>query len=106
MKSKLIFDKTLDLSEKQKLDIYLREVKIDINYPQGIKYAINYRVKEGKSWNVLLRLDNKEQRGHHMHLLGKLKPFDFSTFEAAIDYALKQGGALYENRIKGSRNRN
>jgi hypothetical protein len=105
MKSKLIFEKTMDLSGNEKLDVYLREVKKDRYFPEGVKYAINYRVKEGKCWNVVLRLDNKEQRGHHVHYNGKITPFDFVSFEAAINYVMKMREALYENRSKGSRNR-
>ena len=98
-----MFDKSIKLSEYEVLDIYLREVEKDACYPEGVKYAINYRVKETGSWIVKIRVDNKECQGHHVHFDGKLAEFNFKSFEETIAYVLNE--RLKLNEIGSERNR-
>jgi hypothetical protein len=102
MKSRLIFNRTFEISMNERVDIYLREVETGTHYPEGVKYAVNYRRKENTKWIVLIRVDNKEQRGHHLHFGGKIEKFDFISIDETVKFILKKRGELNENRTKGS----
>ncbi|MEK6843431.1 MAG: hypothetical protein AABY04_02995 [Candidatus Micrarchaeota archaeon] len=89
MKSKLIEDESYHLSENEVLDVYYLEVDKDRFYPEGIKYAVNYRIFKDGKWHVIVRIDNKERHGHHIHMSGKIEKFKFISVEDAKNTVLK-----------------
>ena len=72
------------LSESERLDLNLWRVPKDNDYPEGLKYSINYRVLRSDEWVEQIRIDNKERQGHHLHLLDKIEPYNFVSFEKAV----------------------
>ncbi|MFH1443468.1 MAG: hypothetical protein ABIG96_05525 [Candidatus Micrarchaeota archaeon] len=88
MKSGLIYKKTLKISATERIDVYLREIEQDEHYPEGLKYAINYRIIEAGIWTVKIRADNKEQRGHHIHIQDKIEKFEFISYEETLKYVV------------------
>ncbi|MBI5224956.1 hypothetical protein HY989_03725 [Candidatus Micrarchaeota archaeon] len=94
MKSKLILDRSYRISENEILDVYYLEVERDSFYPEGMKYAINYRIFRNGKWHVIVRIDNKERQGHHIHFKGNVEKFNFTSFEDAKNKVLKLGDEL------------
>ncbi len=80
----LIIKRTIIESETERIDLNLWKVPIDKNYPEGVKYSINYRELVNNKWMDKIRIDNKKREGHHLHFLKQKKPYAFSSFENAL----------------------
>ena len=57
------------------IDIKIRTVEKDKDYPEGIKYSLV--VIDRKTSKRILGFDNHERKGHHMHKLNRELPYNF-----------------------------
>lgn len=55
------------------IDISIQEVKKSEEYPEGVRYSLVY-IRDGKN---IVRYDNYMGHGHHKHIRGRRKEYEF-----------------------------
>ncbi len=61
------------IAEDEFIDVVVISVPKSKQFPDGIKYGINYRVFAGHEWIELIRFDNAHGIGEHCHMFGEIK---------------------------------
>jgi hypothetical protein len=83
--AKYLINRSYQIANDEFIDIVVISVPKSKQFPNGIKYGINYRVFTGKEWIELIRYDNAHGIGEHCHLFGDIKPVRYMPPEEIIN---------------------
>jgi len=71
--AKYLINRSYQIASDEFIDVVVLSVPKSKQFPNGIKYGINYRVFSGNKWIELIRYDNAHGIGEHCHLFGEIK---------------------------------
>ncbi|MCZ7359513.1 MAG: hypothetical protein O8C55_05505 [Candidatus Methanoperedens sp.] len=72
--AKYLIDRSYQIASDEFIDVVVIAVPNSKQFPNGIKYGINFRVYTGHEWIELIRYDNAHGIGEHRHMFGEIKP--------------------------------
>lgn len=87
--AKYLINRSYRIAADEFIDVVIVAVPKSKQFPNGIKYGINYRVFTGHEWIELIRYDNAHGVGEHRHMFGEVKPTATMQPEAIISEMTK-----------------
>ena len=82
--AKYLINRSYQIARDEFIDVVVIAVPNSKQFPNGIKYGVNYRVFEGHEWIELIRYDNAHGIGEHCHVFGEIKPTRYISPEEII----------------------
>ena len=69
------------------MEIRIYRVKADGNFPEGVKYALQFAkyLGRGEFDKDFLRYDNEKRKGPHKHIKGKEFPYKFVSVDRLFE---------------------
>ncbi len=84
-----LINRSYRIAEDEFIDVVIIAVPKSLQFPDGIKYGINYRVFAGDEWIELIRYGNAHGIGGHCRIFGEKKPTATMRPEAIINEMIK-----------------